>query len=158
MFENRTYSRQKWTKILTIGIRTGIFKASSIGWSIIHTFEEFLINVSTISNFVAKSALVDSTFLRFVAESLTGKRQGVKTIAKLLESILLWMEFSATCDRNLIRHVREAACNGGNKRQAVKIASLLVSPVNLQHLKWKTRKLQIVKTDTRTRFSAGHPM
>ena len=121
----------------------GMLSASSIGWSIMHTLVAFLISVSTISNLLAKSAFVDSTFLRLVADSLTGNKHGVKTIAKLLESILLWMEFWATWARNLIRTVREAACNGGNKRQADKTASTLVSPVNLQHLKKK--KVQITK-------------
>ena len=129
----------------------GMLSASSIGWSIMHTLVAFLISVSTISNLLAKSAFVDSTFLRLVADSLTGNRHGVKTIAKLLESILLWMEFWATWARNLIRTVREAACNGGNKRQADKTASTLVSPVNLQHLKRRRRYKLLFRNGTDTK-------
>ena len=87
------------------------------------------------SNLLAKSALVESTFLIFVALSLTGNKLGVNTIAKLLASILLNADAFATSDKNLIKHDKVAACNGGNKRQAVKMASVLDSPVNLQHLK-----------------------
>ena len=84
---------------------------------------------------LARSALVESTFLIFVALSLTGNKLGVNTIAKLLASILLNADAFATSDKNRIKHDKVAACNGGNKRQAVKMASVLDSPVNLQHLK-----------------------
>ena len=52
-----------------------------------------------------------------------------------LESILFSADASATSDKNRIRQVSEALCKGGNKRLAVKIASIFESPDNLQHLK-----------------------
>ena len=76
-----------------------------------------------------------STFLMLVASSVTGNKLGVKTMAKLLASILFSAEASATSDKNRTRQVSEALCNGGNRRLAVKIASVLESPDNLQHLK-----------------------
>ena len=100
------------------------------------TMFEFLIMISTISNLTAKSELVmvGSIFLAF---SLIGNKLGVKTIAKLLESILFMDEAFATSDKNLTKHVKVAACKGGSKRHADKIASILASspPVTLQHLK-----------------------
>ncbi len=94
------------------------------------------------SNFKARSTFVCSTFLILVASSLTGKRQGVKTMAKLLASILLDSLDLATSDKNLRRQLKVAACNGGNKRLAVKMPSIFASPESLQHL--KLRKLVLL--------------
>ena len=120
---------------------------------------EFSIKAWTISSLLARSALVTSTFLMLVASSVTGNKLGVKTMAKLLEKFVKMIEFrvehcdltekkimylesilfsadaSATSDKNRIRQVSEALCKGGNKRLAVKIASIFESPDNLQHLK-----------------------
>ena len=96
---------------------------------------QFLIKASTISNLLARSALVISTFLILVASSVTGNKLGVNTMAKLLASILFSADFSATSDKNRIRQVSEALCKGGNKRLAVKMASIFESSDNLQHLK-----------------------
>ena len=92
------------------------------------------------SNLFARSALVDSTFLIFVAFSPTGNKLGVNTIAKLRASILFESDALETSDRNRIRLDNAAACKGGNKRQAVKTAPVLASPVNLQHLKKEINK------------------
>ena len=74
---------------------------------------------------LARSALVDSTFLIFVALSLTRNKLGENTIPKFLASILLNAEAFSTSDKNRIRQDKVAACNGGNKRHAVKMASIL---------------------------------
>ena len=92
------------------------------------------------SNLLARSALVDSTFLMLVAFSVTGNKLGVNTIAKLRASILFESDELETSDKNRIRQDNVAACKGGNKRQAVKTASILASPVNLQHLKKEINK------------------
>ena len=101
---------------------------------IILTDDEFLTKTSTISNLLARSALVCSTFFIFVASSVTGNRQGVNTIARLRSSILFEAEACATSLRNRITQVSVAECNGGNKRHAVKMASIFDSPVILLHL------------------------
>ena len=92
------------------------------------------------SNLLTRSALVDSTFLMLVAFSVTGNKLGVNTIAKLRASILLDSDALETSDKNRIRLDNAAACKGGNKRQAVKTAPVLASPVNLQHLKKEINK------------------
>ena len=65
------------------------------------------------SNLLARSALVDSTFLMLVAFSVTGNKLGVNTIAKLRASILLDSDALETSDKIALgwimrQHVRGA--------------------------------------------------
>ena len=114
-------------------------KVSYIESSSMHTFEALLISASATAIFMLK---VPASFPDFetppfaISYPDAWNKPGVKTMAKLLLSILLLELYLATFERTLTRHIKVAECKGGNNRVASNIAfNLFFGSGKEQHFK-----------------------